>query len=194
MQKNVSNIYEQKIQQELKHPIRYLQRFVVNNNNKVKNLQNGKKLSKSSKYIYQNKNIAAQKNLKEDLQNSNSKKNLEKNGKNFENFDSYLMKKNHEIEKLKMENALLREENNGLLNNYNNLYNKYVLVNNKRKCMDKDLNTCNSLIRKMAARLESLDGRNILEIMEDPEQSSNRTIVYPDDPEDQYEFESLDTQ
>ena len=46
----------------------------------------------------------------------------------------------------------------------------------------------------MAARLESLDGRNILEIMEDPEQSSNRTIVYPDDPEDQYEFESLDTQ
>ena len=194
MQKNVSNINEQKIQQELKHPIRYLQRFVVNNNNKVKNLQNGKKLSKSSKYIYQNKNIAAQKNLKEDLQNSNSKKNLEKNGKYFENFDSYLMKKNHEIEKLKMENAMLREENNGLLNNYNNLYNKYVLVNNKRKCMDKDLNTCNSLIRKMAARLESLDGRNILEIMEDPEQSSNRTIVYPDDPEDQYEFESLDTQ
>ena len=104
------------------------------------------------------------------------------------------MKKNHEIEKLKMENALLREENNGLLNNYNNLYNKYVLVNNKRKSMDKDLNTCNSLIRKMAVRLESLDGRNILEIMEDPEQSSNRTIVYPDDPEDQYEFESLDTQ
>ena len=104
------------------------------------------------------------------------------------------MKKNHEIEKLKMENALLREENNGLLNNYNNLYNKYVLVNNERKSMDKDLNTCNSLIRKMAARLESLDGRNILEIMEDPEQSSNRTIVYPDYPEDQYEFESLDTQ
>lgn len=134
---------------------------MVNNNNKVKNLQNGKKLSKSSKYIYQNKNIAAQKNLKKDLQNSNSKNNLEKNGKHFENFDSYLMKKNHEIEKLKMENALLREENNGLLNNYNNLYNKYVLVNNERKSMDKDLNTCNSLIRKMAARLESLDGRNI---------------------------------
>ena len=194
MQKNVSNINEQKIQQELKHPIRYLQRFVVNNNNKVKYLQNGKKLEKSSKYIYQNKNIAAQKYLKEDLQNSNSKKNLEKNGKHFENFDSYLMKKNHEIEKLKMENAMFREENNGLLNNYNNLYNKYVLVNNERKSMDKDLNTCNSLIRKMAARLESLDGRNILEIMEDPEQSSNRTIVYPDDPEDQYEFENLDTQ
>ena len=193
MQKNVSNINDQKIQQELKHPIRYLQRFVVINNNKVKYLQNGKKLEKSSKYIYQNKNTAAQKNLKKDLQNSNSKKNLE-NGKHFENFDSYLMKKNHEIEKLKMENALLREENNGLLNNYNNLYNKYVLVNNKRKCMDDNLNICHSLIRKMAARLESLDGRNILEIMEDPEQSSNRTIVYPDDPEDQYEFESLDTQ
>ena len=193
MQKNVSNINEQKIQLELKHPIRYLQRFVVINNNKVKYLQNGKKLEKSSKYIYQNKNTAAQKNLKKDLQNSNSKKNLE-NGKHFENFDSYLMKKNHEIEKLKMENALLREENNGLLNNYNNLYNKYVLVNNDRKSMDKDLNTCNSLIRKMAARLESLDGRNILEIMEDHVQSSNRTIVYPDDPEGQYEFESLDTQ
>ena len=194
MQKNVSNINNQNFQEELKHPIRYLQRFVVINNNKVKYLQNGKKLEKSSKNIYQNKNIAAQKNLKEDLQNSNSKNNPETNGKICNNFDSYLMKKNHEIEKLKMENALLREENNGLLNNYNNLYNKYVLVNNKRKSMDKDLNTCNSLIRKMAARLESLDGRNILEIMEDPEQSSNRTIVYPDDPEDQYEFESLDTQ
>ena len=194
MQKNVSNNNNQNFQEQLKHPIRYLQRFVVINNNKVKYLQNGKKLEKNSKYIYQNKNIAAQKNLKKDLQNSNSKNNLEKNGKHFENFDSYLMKKNHEIEKLKMENALLREENNGLLNNYNNLYNKYVLVNNERKSMDKDLNTCNSLIRKMAARLESLDGRNILEIMEDPEQSSNRTIVYPDDPEDQYEFESLDTQ
>ena len=194
MQKNVSNINNQNFQQELKHPMRYLQRFVVNNNNKVKNLQSGKKLEKSSKNIYQNKNIAAQKNLKEDLQNSNSKNKPVKNEKHFENFDSYLMKKNHEIEKLKMENARLHEENNSLLNNYNNLYNKYVLVNNERNCMDKDINTCHSLIRKMVDRLESLDGRNILEIMEDHVQSSNRTIVYPDDPEGQYEFESLDTQ
>ena len=194
MQKNVSNINNQNFQQELKHPIRYLQRFVVNNNNKVKNLQNGKKLEKSSKNIYQNKNIPAQKNLKEDLKNSNSKNNPETNGKLFNNFDSYLMKKNNEIEKLKRENARLREENNGLLNNYNNLYNKYVLVNNKRKVMDDNLNTCHSLIRKMAARLESLDGREILEIMDDDVQSNNSTIVYPEDSEGQYEFESLDTQ
>ncbi len=193
MQKNVSNINNQNFQQELKHPMRYLQRFVVNNNNKVKYLQNGKKLEKSSKNIYQNKNIPVKKDLK-DLQNSNSKNNPETNGKICNNFDSYLMKKNHEIEKLKMENARLREENNGLLNNYNNLYNKYVLVNNKRKIMDDNLNTCHSIIRKMAARLESLDGREILEIMDDDVQSNNSTIVYPDDPEGQYEFESLDTQ
>lgn len=200
MQKNI-NVNNQKFHEQLNRPRQQIQTFLVNNNNKIEYSQDGKRLEKNPKFIYQNKNVAAQKTFRKNEQYFNSKNDFKMNGKIIENLNNSITKKNDEIEKLKKENLRIRATNNVLMNKFNQLHNDYSLMAEERKAMEEDLKQCEDLIMKLATRLQVLDGRSMTEIMDDedflnnsPMLSRNRTIFYPENSEDQSEFEKLDTQ
>ncbi len=197
MQKNINlnNQNNQKFRQELNHPNQFIQRTVIKNSNEVEYSNNAKRLEKSPKFIYQTKNVTAQKTLRKDKQFSNTKNNFETG----EKFNSSLINKDREIiEELKKENAKLRAINSNVEGKFNELHRRYLLLikeynflKKERKDKDEEIKTCQSLIRKMAAILEDLYDEPILQIME--KNGEEKTIVYPDDEEEQEEFANLET-
>ena len=211
MQKNINfnNQNSQKFSQELNHPNQFIHRTVVKNKNEVEYSNNTKKLEKSPKFIYQTKNVTAQKTFRKDKQFSNTKNNFETG----EKFNSSSINKDREIEELKRENAKLRAINSNMEGRFKQLYKVYLSLieevkflkeklklfeescNYKEKeceSLKEEIKTCQSLIRKMAAILEDLYDEPILQIME--KSGEVMTVVYPDDEQGQEEFENLETQ